>query len=198
MYHHITGVILAGGKSSRMGMNKSFLTIDGEFIIERIAKLTSSLFKNVFISTNTPDEYEFLRLPTIQDIHYGIGPLAGIHSGLLHSTTEKIFVISCDVPLMNKETISFIVDYPTKKNIVVPKADGFVQQLCGVYSKSVVHSIELIVNESGEKRKGCRVAIVTLDGDGIKNPSFSYRISHKLKIIFICHNYVINLLLAKL
>ncbi len=157
MYHHITGVILAGGKSSRMGTNKSFLRINGEYIIERIAKLTSSLFNNVFISTNTPDEYEFLRLPTIQDIHHGIGPLAGIHSGLLHSTTEKIFVISCDVPLMNKETISFIVDYPIQKNIVIPKADGFIQQLCGIYSKSVVHSIETIVKESEDKKKGCRV-----------------------------------------
>jgi molybdopterin-guanine dinucleotide biosynthesis protein A len=142
MYSDVTGIILAGGKSTRMGRNKSLLNLNGKTVIERVVDLMKSLFQNVILITNTPEEYEFIRLPKYRDVYEYKGPLAGIHSGLLHSETERNFIISCDIPLMKAEMIRYIVDYETDKPVTVCRADGFIQQLAGKYSKSVLPEAE--------------------------------------------------------
>lgn len=164
MHSDITGILLAGGKSSRMGVNKAFMKIGNETVIERTANILRSIFTNVLLSTNSTDEYSFLGLKTIPDIYKDIGPLGGIHSGLLHSETEKIFVLSCDMPLMSKEQIEYIISYPASADssqIIVAKADGFIQQLCGIYNKSLISSIEKKYNEystgKNDRSKKCKV-----------------------------------------
>jgi molybdenum cofactor guanylyltransferase len=138
MYTNITGIILAGGKSTRMGKNKSLLPLIGKTVIEGVVELMQSIFDYVIIITNTPEEYSFIDIPMYRDIYEYKGPLAGIHSGLSHSDTDNNFIISCDIPLMNKTMIKYIIDYKTDKLITVCKADGFIQQLAGRYSKSVL------------------------------------------------------------
>lgn len=174
MYSDITGIILAGGKSTRMGVNKSFLKLGDKSIIERTADLIKSIFKDVILITNTPAEYKFLQLPLHEDIFKHKGPLGGIHSGLMNSKTEKNFVISCDMPLITKDAIEFIINYKNEKLIKVAKADDFIQQLCGVYSKKVLPEIIKILDEEyvengGERndKKGCKVLqlVKTLDAE---------------------------------
>lgn len=148
MYNDITGIILSGGKSKRMGVNKAMLKIDNKTLIERTSNLISGLFNRVLLITNTPDEYSFLGLETFEDIYKNVGPLAGIQSGLIHSITEKNFIIACDMPFINKELIEFIVNYKTDKPIIIPKAEGVTQQLCGVFSKSVLNEIEKMISGS--------------------------------------------------
>jgi molybdopterin-guanine dinucleotide biosynthesis protein A len=164
MYSDITGIILAGGKSTRMGENKSLLDLNGMTVIERVVSLMKSIFREVIIITNTPNEYDFLNIPKHKDIFEYKGPLAGIHSGLTHSNNEKNFVISCDIPLMEKEMIKFIIDYKTDKPITVCKADGFVQQLAGLYSKSILSTInnslknyEAELRERNQAKRKCAV-----------------------------------------
>ncbi|PKL90208.1 MAG: molybdenum cofactor guanylyltransferase [Ignavibacteriae bacterium HGW-Ignavibacteriae-2] len=148
MYKDITGIILAGGKSTRMGENKSFLKINGEFVIERVVKLMKGIFEKNIIITNTPQEYEFLKTPVFKDIYTYKGPLAGIHSGLRHSETEQNFIISCDIPLMRGEIIDYIINYKTEKPVTVCRADGFIQQLAGRYSKNVLPYTEKVLEEN--------------------------------------------------
>jgi molybdopterin-guanine dinucleotide biosynthesis protein A len=166
MYNDITGFILAGGKSTRMGTNKSLLKIGGITIIERVVNLMRDLFQEVLLITNQPEEFSFLKLTMLEDIHKNIGPLAGIHSALLNTTTDKSFIISCDIPLMTADVIKYLVDYPTEDLITIARADNFIQQLCGVYSKSLVPNIESIIeknNKGGDERnpeqskRGCSV-----------------------------------------
>jgi len=165
MYTDITGIILAGGKSTRMGANKSFLKIGEQTVIERITYLMNSVFANVIIISNTPDEYTFLNLPIYEDVYKGKGPLSGIHSGLKNSDTQKNFIISCDIPLMNKEMIEYIVNYKTNKSITICKANGFLQPFAGLYDKSLVNEIENRLNDKSEhinhtnekERKQCKV-----------------------------------------
>jgi molybdopterin-guanine dinucleotide biosynthesis protein A len=142
MYSHITGIILSGGRSLRMGENKSFLMLNGKTVIEHVIEKMRGLFSRVILITNQPNEYEFLGIEMFEDVFKFEGPLAGIHSGLVNSQTEKNFVISCDLPLMKKEMITFIVDHKTEKPITVTRADGFIQQLCGVYSKKCISTCE--------------------------------------------------------
>lgn len=162
MYKDITGIILAGGKSKRMGLNKSFLKVGEVTMIERTTELMKSLFDRVILITNTPDEYKFLGIEMFEDIYKNVGPLAGIHSGLSHSNTDKNFIISCDMPFVNKGVIEFIINYKTNKSITITKADGFVQQLCGLYSKQDLQEIvELIEDDKLEinnsQKCGCKV-----------------------------------------
>lgn len=165
MYHDITGIILSGGKSSRMGENKSLMTVGDKTIIGIVVDLMNSLFEKVILITNDPDDYTFLNLTMYPDIYSRMGPLAGIHSGLSHTTTEKNFIISCDMPLMSSEMIKYLINFPTSKLVTITKAEGFVQQLCGVYSKECLLPAEKILNmqRQGEKRdsdqekRGCKV-----------------------------------------
>jgi molybdopterin-guanine dinucleotide biosynthesis protein A len=112
-----------------------------------------SLFSEVIISSNQPEEYEKFGLPIYRDIYEFKGPLAGIHSGLSHSKTEKNFVISCDVPLITGEMIEYLVESEGESDIVICKADGFNQQLVGFYKKSLIPEIEEILKENQEETR---------------------------------------------
>jgi molybdopterin-guanine dinucleotide biosynthesis protein A len=147
MYDDITAIILSGGKSLRMGTNKSLLKIGDKTIIEGLRDILQSMFKDVILITNDPDDYKFLSLPIYEDIFRRRGPLAGIHSGLKHSKTNINFIISCDLPFMTKEMINYLIEYKTDKLITVAKADGFIQQLAGKYSKECLSPSEEILKE---------------------------------------------------
>ena len=147
MYDDITAIILSGGKSLRMGTNKSFLKIGDKTVIERMRDLLQSIFKDVILITNEPSDYKFLGLPIYEDVFRHRGPLAGIHSGLKHSKTDINFIISCDLPLMTKEMINYLIEYKSDKLITVAKADGFIQQLAGKYSKECLSPSEKILKE---------------------------------------------------
>ena len=164
MYKNITGIILSGGKSTRMGENKSLMKLGDRTVIEHTLLLMQSLLSEVILITNTPDEYKFLNIPLFEDVYKYRGPLAGIHSGLLNSTTEENFVISCDIPLITKEIIEYIIKYDTPHPITVCRADGYIQQLAGKYSKSLTPKIEALLKiekdetrDSNQKKRKCKV-----------------------------------------
>ncbi|HCY77349.1 MAG TPA: molybdenum cofactor guanylyltransferase [Ignavibacteriales bacterium] len=148
MKKDITGIILCGGKSSRMQTNKALLKISGKPVIEIIAERLKSIFNVVLISTNDSKKYNFLNLPLVNDIINDKGPLGGIYSALKLSTTEKNFIISCDMPLINVELIKYLINLNSDKAILLPKSKGRIHQLCGVYSKSVISIIEDVFNLS--------------------------------------------------
>ncbi|MEJ5351367.1 MAG: molybdenum cofactor guanylyltransferase [Melioribacteraceae bacterium] len=174
MYSDITGVILAGGKSSRMGTNKSFLKIGSQTIIERIADLMKSIFLEVIIITNSPDEYKFLNIPLYEDIYKWKGPLAGIHSALTHTKTEKIFVLSCDVPLMTKEMIQYIVDYKSDKPVIFCEAAGYHQPLVGIYSKKIISEIEYFISNNDLSDKSFHKFLSSIETEIIHPQSLSF------------------------
>lgn len=165
MHNTVTAIILSGGKSFRMGRNKALLKIGNKTIIEGVRDQMQQIFKDVLLITNTPDEYKFLDLPIYEDVYKHKGPLAGIHSGLLNSSTETNFIISCDLPLITKEMIEYLVEFKTNKLITVAQADGYIQQLAGKYSKNCLNTVEEILEEqlnienrnTEQNKRGCNV-----------------------------------------
>src|SRR5690606_20588107 len=103
-----TGIILAGGKSSRMGRNKALLDFHGQTVIETIANELQKIVNHLIIVTNNQEDYAFLQLPMVSDKWQGIGPLAGIHAGLSISKTEKNLVVACDMPFVSREIGSYL------------------------------------------------------------------------------------------
>ena len=175
MRNDITGIILCGGKSSRMQTNKALLKLGDKTVIEIVAAKLKCIFNKVFISANDSKEYDFLKLPVVNDIFIGKGPLAGIHSALKYSSTEKNFIISCDMPLISVELIKYLINFNFEKSILLPKSNGRIQQLCGIYSKSLIDEIENIfkLSEKDKKIKGSiyelleRASIEIIDVDNL-------------------------------
>jgi len=84
----ITGIILSGGKNSRMGVNKAFLELDGQRLIDKILDIYKNIFSEIIIVANDPLSYtEFSDTIIVTDIYKGKGPLGGIYTGLFYSKT---------------------------------------------------------------------------------------------------------------
>lgn len=145
---NITGIILSGGKSIRMGSNKSLLKLGDKTLIERTIDLMLGCFEKNIIITNEPNLYEFLDVEMYEDIIPNLGPLSGIHSGLVNSTTEKNFVISCDMPMMSNDIVNYIATYKSGKQIVIPFDGENIQQMCGIYSKNIIDQTAQILTDS--------------------------------------------------
>ena len=98
-------LILAGGKGRRLTPDKPLLKINNQTIIERTANVVVSLFDEVVVVTNTPEKYEFLRLPVVTDQRQDRGPLMGIYSGLQKIKHQAAFVCAADMPFLDEEII---------------------------------------------------------------------------------------------
>jgi len=138
----ITGVILAGGKSRRMGVNKALLDIDGQPLIARIFDVVAELFREVIIVTNTPDIYQFLGCRMVPDVYPGCGSIAGIHSGLLACHTEKICVVPCDAPFVSPSLLEFLCDIDADYDAIIPRSGHGMEPLQAVYRRTCVAAFE--------------------------------------------------------
>ena len=138
----VTGVILAGGQSSRMGSNKALLPIRGGRFIEAIYRRFSKLFPEVLLVTNTPDQYTFLPCRTVADIYPGMGALAGLHAGLYHAGTPHIFAVACDMPCLNKPLIRELVALRDAADVVIPHGEHGVEPLHALYNKACLRPME--------------------------------------------------------
>lgn len=141
-YCTVTGVVLAGGKSTRMGTNKALLTLSGRPFIEIVADNLRNLFRDVVISADEEEQFAFLGLPVIPDIYKECGPLGGIHAVLTQIRTAHLFVVSCDLPLLSQSTIQNIVHSARPNEITVCKEHNRIHPLCGIYPEWFHRSIE--------------------------------------------------------
>lgn len=147
----ITGVILAGGSSRRMGSNKALLQINGKTMIEKVYEIMSSLFDDVMVITNSPDEYSFLPCRKIPDIYPGYGCIAGLHSALTATGTDRIFITGCDMPFLNPELIKLLCNTSPEADAVVPvNMEGLLEPLHAVYAKSSLVTVSEMI-AAGEK-----------------------------------------------
>ena len=131
----VTGVILAGGRSSRMGSNKALLPYRGGRFIEAIHRLLGELFDEVLLVTNTPEQYAFLPCRKVADLYPGVGALAGLHAGLHHSRTSHIFAVACDMPYLNGDLIRRLASRRGLADVVIPEGDKGPEPLHAIYGK---------------------------------------------------------------
>lgn len=131
----ITGVILAGGASRRMGRNKALLDVDGSPIIARTYRILASLFHEVIVVTNSPHDYDFLPCRKVPDIYPDYGSIAGLHSALAHSSTPRSFVTACDLPFLDPAIIRYLCEVQMADyDAVVPFSEGGQEPLHAIYA----------------------------------------------------------------
>jgi len=134
-------IILAGGKSSRMGTDKGLISIGEKTMIECIIKeLNSSNIKDILIVSNNT-EYKKFGLPVFPDIIENKGPLGGIYTGLLKSSRSRNIVLSCDIPLISCEIINHLVNICDEIPLLVSKYEEKVHCLISRWDASLIASI---------------------------------------------------------
>jgi molybdopterin-guanine dinucleotide biosynthesis protein A len=137
----ITGVIMAGGKSSRMGTDKGLVVFNRKPFVQYAIDLLKPLFPELIISTQNP-EYGQFGLPLLKDEIPDCGPLGGIYSALKASKTKYIFVLACDMPFVTTENIEKLLVCKDDFECVIPKVGEKLEPLCAIYSKSLIKTIE--------------------------------------------------------
>ena len=132
--NNINGYILAGGKSSRMGIDKGLILFNGKVIIQHIIEQLQPLVSKLVIVSNN-DEYEKFGIEVIADLIKDTGPAAGIYTALSHTNKNLNFIVSCDMPFINTNNIEFIIQNSAHSQITVPVRKEIIEPLFGVYSK---------------------------------------------------------------
>ncbi len=146
----ITGIILAGGKSSRMGKDKGYCTLKGKPMVMYAVDLLSQICDTIIISSNNPD-YEEFGYPVISDEIKNIGPIGGIYTGLIHSKSEHNFFLSCDTPKVSEHLVNYILSERENFEIVIPLYNGLPEPLCAYYNKNITSELFEIIKTGNFK-----------------------------------------------
>lgn len=134
----ISGVILCGGKSSRMGRNKSEVMFNNISLLNHAQTILLKHFAKVYVSSNKEQSSNFV----VPDIHKNIGPIGGIHACLSLINSDYLFVLGCDMPFVTTEIINKLIENIDNYDIIVPSVNGKIEPLCAIYSKKILNSIE--------------------------------------------------------
>lgn len=155
MKNRISGVVLAGGLARRFGgASKTNIIIDGRTVFDRITDVISDVFEEIIIVTNNPEEFRsYPQYRITKDIFSGLGPLAGIHSGLLSCSGDAVFVFAGDMPFLDKKMIMEMISYfeSYQGDILVPQTGINIEPLHAIYRKSVLKELEEFI-VSGKSR----------------------------------------------
>lgn len=150
----ISAAILAGGKNTRFGgLNKARVVVEGSMIIERMLSEIESLFREIIIVTNSPEEFaEYRRVIVTGDIFPGKGPAGGLHAALKTAGNDRVFLFACDMPFINESIIHEIAEYSLRceAGAVVPEHCGKYEPLHAVYHKNTLPLLEkMLRSDSG-------------------------------------------------
>lgn len=149
----IDGFVTAGGRSSRMGRDKSWLELGGRPMIERVIAALGPVASRISIIANS-GEYSRLGLPVFADVNIGIGPLEAIRVAMANSRAPRFALVGCDLPFVTSELFAFLLDLAGDYQAVVPVgADGGLEPLCAIYSTEAIETVETMI-ESGERKPG--------------------------------------------
>ncbi|MEN1969407.1 molybdenum cofactor guanylyltransferase [Lentibacillus sp. N15] len=136
------GVILAGGKSSRMGKTKSLLPLRNKPVITHIIEEMGKITDTIVIVTNDPPAHAFLQLPIVQDRYLEMGPLAGIETALFHQDADLYILAACDMPFIDQQVYRHLIKQSTDSEAVIPVYHKRNNPLSGIYKKTVLPVIQ--------------------------------------------------------
>jgi molybdopterin-guanine dinucleotide biosynthesis protein A len=143
----VTGVILAGGQSRRMGQDKAFLPFGKGLLIERVIEVVQQVTADVILITNTPERYQRFGLPMFSDVIAEAGSLGGIYTGLVSTKTPYSLCLACDMPFVKPTFLRFLCRTAAEADVVIPRNAEDFQPLCAVYSQvcrdPIRHKIEV-------------------------------------------------------
>ncbi len=157
-----SAIVLAGGKSSRMGFDKQFIKINERRLMDSIVSRLSKVFDDIIIVSNTPEIYMGISYTVVTDRIKGKGPLAGIHAGLEAAKSKYCYLVACDMPNINfnyidymKQRIECEIEQGLEVKACVTRQDIWVEPFNAFYSKDMILKIE-------EHLKGSKRSVLSL------------------------------------
>lgn len=151
-----TAIILAGGKSSRMGFNKELIQIEEQKMIKIQIEKLNKKFEEIIVVTNNEDYYKGLNCVTTSDIIENKGPIGGLHAGLLKSSSLYSYLIACDMPVINIQYINHMIKklYFVEKYACITKFGDWIEPFNAFYSKNIIAYLEEYISEGGNSING--------------------------------------------
>ncbi len=122
----VSGIIVAGGASRRMGRDKAFIDFDGVPLIARVLERVQPLCTEVTIVANDQPAYAQFGVPVIGDLYPGKGSLGGTYSGVLAAREQYVLAVACDMPFLNTELLKYLISLAPQFDVVIPRAADLV------------------------------------------------------------------------
>jgi molybdopterin-guanine dinucleotide biosynthesis protein A len=146
----MTSIILAGGKSLRLGRSKLLETIEGKSLIQWVVDRLASLSTEIIIATARGEVIpcsSAVRIKMVADIYPGKGPLTGIYSGLIASSSSQAIVVGCDMPFLSVGLLEYMTQILADFDIALPRIGEMVEPLCAVYSRNCLAPIQELLEQ---------------------------------------------------
>jgi molybdenum cofactor guanylyltransferase len=151
----ITGIVLAGGKSSRMGSDKSKMILNSKTLIEYSIEALKPLCETVVISSNNYS-YDYTGCEVWPDELPDGSPMVGIYSCLKRSQTEYNIILSCDIPLISTSLLDYLLSNSKDSDITVPiHGNNLIEPLCGIYKKSCLDVLKGFIDRVNYRLNEC-------------------------------------------
>lgn len=141
----VTGVLLAGGKSTRMGQDKRFLCIGGQTLLERGLCAMCALFQRVCVVIAQDGLPPPAQVPVFRDVVPDCGSLGGLYTGLREASTPYVFIAACDMPFLNSKLVRYMNELKDEADIVVASWKNRIQPTHAFYSKRCAAIIENMI-----------------------------------------------------
>ena len=174
----VTGVLLAGGKSRRMGRDKRFLSIGGETLYVRSLSVLRSIFERVLIVIAQDSHPIEADVPVLRDVVAECGSLGGLYTGLKQAGSEWVFAVACDMPFLDPATIRRFIELKGEADVVMAKLPNGFHPMHALYHRNCLPIMERLMQAKDLKiqrladHPSLRVRVVTpeeldsLDPDG--------------------------------
>jgi molybdopterin-guanine dinucleotide biosynthesis protein A len=155
----VTSIILAGGRSSRLGREKLAEVIAGKSLIERAISSLSSLSREIFVVISQKQaksslSYTYPGAKTVVDLYPGKGSLIGIYTGLVHSSNFLNLVAACDMPFLNLNLLLYMIEISPGFDVVIPKERDQTEPLHALYTKNCAGPMKNLIEQGNLKITG--------------------------------------------
>ena len=164
----ITAIILAGGKSSRMKEEKGLVYFNGKMLVEHVIASVSKITNRVIIITANPAYLQF-GYPCIEDMMRDKGPLGGILTGLVNSSTQKNILLGCDLPFLSENILTRLVNNNGDEDVLLTEHLGKAEPLCSVYDRSCINHFRSRLEQNQLKItdafEGLKTRVISFDNE---------------------------------
>lgn len=149
----VTGIVLVGGKSSRMGEEKGLALFNGKPLVSYAVDTLKPLCSKLVISANNHQKkYEGYGFEVVEDQIKDIGPMGGLFTCIKRSSTRYNIVLSCDTPFVNTGLFNYLLDGIENFQAAIPvHNNGLVEPLCAVYSTNSIWNLQLTIEKRNYK-----------------------------------------------
>ena len=162
----ISAIILAGGKSSRMMRDKGLITLHNKPLIKHVIETVKRITENIIIISANPT-YKQFGYPCFEDRIKDKGPLSGIMTGLVNSTTQKNFVLGCDMPFISASLLQGLLNNCDGVDAIIAEHKNMAEPLCAIYDKSCITHFGSLLEQNQLKitdaLEGLKTRVISFD-----------------------------------